>query len=301
MPQPLVYVLVLNWNRKDETLACLSSLQKLDYPNHRLLVVDNGSEDGSPEAIRARYPKAELLANPENLGYAGGNNVGFRHALSKGADYVFVLNNDTVVAPDALSKLVAFAESRPRAAAVGPKIYYLDRPRVLWSTGSRLFLAKSWLRGRGEEDRGQYDRPWLAPQVVGAAMLVPARALREVGLLDEGYFAYYEETKWCTLARKAGWEVWYAPESKVWHKVAASTGGGTSPTSAYYLVRNRFHFIGDAAPLLEKAPAYLLWAAEVLARSALYLARGRADLLRASWQGALHALLGKRGKRELVR
>jgi hypothetical protein len=126
-----------------------------------------------------------------------------------------------------------------------------------------------------------------------------SKALSDVGMFDKDYFAYYEETKLCTQMRKGGWEVWYCPAAHAWHKVAASTGGGSSPTSVYYLVRNRAHFIADELPWLEKPFAYALWVLEVIVRKVLYIARGRSALARAVKEGALDALLGKRGKEKL--
>lgn len=293
---PKVCTILLNWNCKKDTLDCLDSLSKSDYPNHEVVVVDNASADDSVKAIRSRFQKVKVIANEKNEGFAEGNNVGARYALSQHADYLFILNNDTTLADDCISRLVEFSRAHPKAGAVGAKIYYYSLPNVIWSAGSELFLGKSKLRGRGQIDAGQYDSPWLAPQVVGAAMLVPSKVVRQIGLFDKDYFAYYEETKFCTLARKAGYEVWYCPSAKVWHKIAASTGGGTSPLSVYYLVRNRFYFIGDALPFLEKVPAYLLWSAEVLARLVIYCAKLNLRLVRAVLAGAFHGIAGVRGE-----
>jgi len=296
MKNPLVYVLILNWNGLSDTLACIESVRKSDYPNLRVLLVDNGSRE-SPEAeVMRRFPDIEYLQTKENLGFAGGNNVGFAYALKKKADYVFILNNDTEIAKDAISQLVRFCEKKPKAGAAGSKIYYHSHPNRIWSAGSLLVLGKSILRGINEEDWGQYDVAMRMPQVVGAAILMRASALRQVGGFDEGYFAYYEETKWCLLAGNAGWQIWYVPASKVWHKVAASTGGGSSPQSVYYLVRNRLHLIVDVLPWVEKLPAFLLWVAEVCVRAASYCARGKFALVKATLKGGLHGLCGRTGK-----
>src|SRR3989304_8553833 len=129
---PPVYVIVLSWNGKNDTLECLASLQQLTYPNARVVVVDNASSDGTCDAIRSAFPNIELIVNNSNLRFAGGNNVGIRRSLERGAKYVLVLNNDTVVDRDFLSRLVEAAESDKKIGVVGPKIYYYDKPRRIW-------------------------------------------------------------------------------------------------------------------------------------------------------------------------
>jgi len=128
---PLVFIIVLNWNGKDDTLECLGSLQQLDYPNFETVVVDNGSTDGSEDVIRSAFPSVNFIQTGRNLGYAGGNNVGIKHALSHGADYVWLLNNDTTVDPNALTALVETAQADPKIAVVGSKIFYYDQPDVI--------------------------------------------------------------------------------------------------------------------------------------------------------------------------
>lgn len=296
---PLVYVQILNWNGLNDTLACLDSVKKSSYPSFQVVVVENGSRNGEHEAsvIKKHHPWVTVIKNTRNLGFAGGHNTGFRHSMSKGADYVLLLNNDAIVAPDLLGRLVSFMQDHPRAGATGAKVYYWHPQDVIWSAGSRLFFGKSWLRGRGDKDVGQYDAPWNAHQVVGAVMLLSARALRTVGLFDDAYFAYYEETKWCCQARQKGFEIWYVPSAKAWHKIAASSGGGTSPLSLYYLVRNRFFLIGDVLPLWQRPFAYLFWVAEVAVRTILYGVKRKRRLLDSLGRGVVDACFGRRGPR----
>ncbi|RLC67382.1 MAG: glycosyltransferase family 2 protein [Chloroflexi bacterium] len=225
MKQPRVAVIVLNWNRREDTLECLRSLERLTYPNYGVIVVDNGSTDGSVEAVQEAFPSLQLLTNAENLGFAGGNNVGIRYALDGEADYVFLLNNDTVVDAALLDELVAAAEADPQIGLVGPKIYYYDQPDRLWYAGAR----EQWLRripatvGLDELDQGQYDQVRETAFVYGTAMLIRRQALEGIGLFDERFFAYHEDADFCMRARQAGYYCVYNPRGVIWHKVSAAT------------------------------------------------------------------------------
>jgi GT2 family glycosyltransferase len=207
-------------------------------------VVDNGSSDGSEEIIRRHFPDFELLQTGSNLGFAGGNNVGIRHALDSGADYVWLLNNDTTVAPDSLSELVRRAESDPAVGMVGSKIFFHNRPNKLWSTGGFWSRDGANLEQRGfdQEDEGQYDEPCTVDFLTGCSMLVKAELIRYIGLMREDYFLYWEDADWSRSAIEHGWKLYYAPGSKVWHKVSASVTN-RSQRQWYYFTRNACLFI----------------------------------------------------------
>jgi GT2 family glycosyltransferase len=247
-----VVTVVLNWNGRDDTLACLESLERLDWPSHATIVVDNGSTDGSVEAIEAENPEVIVVPTGRNLGFAAGNNVGLRAALAAGADYVMLLNNDTLVAPDLLRHLVSEAERRPDAGALCPLIYYLDRPDRIWYAGAR-FDARRGHNGRhtgyGETDRGQYDRVRETGRGTGAAMLVRRAAIEEVGLLDGELYLQVEDVEWSLRMRRAGWRIFFVPAGKVWHRVSVTTGGEHSAATAYYEMRNTLAVCDRYAPL----------------------------------------------------
>jgi GT2 family glycosyltransferase len=245
MSAPQVTIVVLIYNGLADTLACLSSLAMVDYPNFKVVVVDNASSDGSVLAIRQAYPQVEVLETGQNLGYAEGNNVGIRHALKTGADYVLLLNNDTVVAADFLTHLVNAAEADPAVGIAGPTIYYFSSPTVIWSAGG----AVDWQRGLtsmiglDEPDTGQFGQsPRLVDFVTGCALLIKRTVLEQVGLLDPRFFMYYEETEWCTRAKRANCHIIYVPESKLWHKIAPAQQN-LSPRVHYYMTRNRLLFL----------------------------------------------------------
>ncbi len=242
---PRVAIIVLNWNGRDDTLSCLASLRRLTYPACWVVVVDNGSGDGSIEAIRAEYSDIPLIETGGNLGYAGGNNVGLSWAVGQGADYALLLNNDTEVAPDFVNELVTVAEANPSVGIVGPTIYYFDRPEVIWSAGGAI----DWTRGKtrmvglDEADTGQFGRqPRPVDFVTGCALLIKSRIIQQIGMLDPRFFAYYEETEWCVRAARAGFATWHVPSAKVWHKISPEQRAA-SPQTHYYMTRNRLLFL----------------------------------------------------------
>lgn len=240
MSAPFVFAITLNWNRRDDTLECLDSLMQLTYPNVRLLVVDNGSTDGSPQAIAKRFPRVEQLVNPENLGFAAGFNVGLKHALEKGADLIFILNNDTLVARDMLEPLVA-AIGPPDVGIVSPAIYYASSPDQIWSTGggrSRLTSDMTGNHGRGQKITQVSEREFLS----ACAMLIKRCVLEHVGLFDERFFVYYEDSDYCLRARRAGFRLLVVPQARVWHKVATSSNGSDSPAERYWMGRSSVRF-----------------------------------------------------------
>jgi GT2 family glycosyltransferase len=242
---PLVAILVLSWNRRDDTLACLRSLRESDYPRVRIIVVDNGSRDDSVSAVRAAHPEVTVVEAGDNLGYAGGNNLALERARQAGADYAWLLNNDTEVAPDCLRRLVEAAEADATVGITGPTIYYFDRPSVIWSAGG----AVEWRQGRtrmlalDDVDEGQLGgAPRPVDFVSGCALLLKMPLLERVGALDARFFAYYEETEWCVRVARAGFNVVHVPLAKVWHK-APPAGASASFLVHYYMTRNRLLFL----------------------------------------------------------
>jgi len=242
---PRVVIIILNWNGLRDTIACLESLSRLDYPRYQVVVVDNGSTDGSAEAIREGFPDVALIKNGENLGFTGGNNVGLRYALAQGADYTLLLNNDTEVAPDFMVRLIVAAESDPSVGITGPTIYYYARPELIWSAGGMIDRLRGQTRmvGLNEQDAGQYSTaPREVDFVTGCALLVKRAVMERVGLLDERFFAYYEEAEWCVRAQRAGFRIVHVPTAKIWHKIPLDARDH-SPLVHYYMTRNRLLFL----------------------------------------------------------
>ena len=228
---PSIAVVVLTWNGRELTLDCLRSLEAVATPNTRLIVVDNASTDGTAAAIRERYgDRVTIVANPSNLGFAGGNNAGIHRALDDGADLVLLLNNDTFVDPAFVDELVAPVLASPEVGITGPKIYYSAPPDRIWFAGGEISLWRGTARHVGirETDRGQYDAPRDVDYVSGCALLARREVFAKTGLLDPGYRAYFEDADLCRRAARAGFRCRYVPTAKVWHRISASTGGQLS-------------------------------------------------------------------------
>ncbi len=236
---PLVYIIVLNWNGWEMTSSCLSSLRALTYPNFRILVVDNGSTDGSPEKIRSEWPEIELLETGENLGFAGGNNQGILAALKAQADYILLLNNDTTVDPSLVQEFVAHMQTLPNPGILGATVYLHSKPTHLDHLGGIWNPKRSAfdLIGHLEPARMWTDVMPL-DYVCGCAFFVSRAVFSDVGLLDPRFFLYWEESDFCFRARKQGWKSYSIPTAKVWHHVSASFVGG-KPHSTYFFHRNR--------------------------------------------------------------
>lgn len=247
------YAVVLNWNGREDTLRCLDSLTRTSYPDLGVVCVDNGSSDGSQQAVRERFPHIALIEAGANLGYAGGNNLGLRHALEHGARWVTLVNNDATVAQDFVEGFERAARERPRAGILAGKVYFADRPETIWFAGQRVgeLLGYSGRpRGYGRPDGPRYSRICATDRAVGALMAISREAIEAVGLLDEDLFAYVEDVDWALRVRSAGMEVVFAPDARAWHRVSASTGGeGESTHTLYYGARNTVTALERRRPL----------------------------------------------------
>jgi len=241
--RPTVAIIVLNWNNRTDTLDCIRSLQTIDYSEKDIIVVDNGSTDGSEVAIREKYPGITLHQTGKNLGFAGGNNAGIRLAMDKGYDYILLLNNDTEVDPSFLSALVNAAESDPAIGIAGSKIYYYSDPMRIWFAGGSISLQSGDLHhvGENEADKGQFDRMKDTDYITGCSMLIKRKVLEDVGLLYEPLFLYYEDSDFCAHARRQGYRVVYVPASIVRHKVSSTTGK-VKDQQLFYGTRNMLIF-----------------------------------------------------------
>jgi GT2 family glycosyltransferase len=236
--QPLVYVVILNWNLKEDTAECIASLLCSRYPSCDILVVDNASTDGSIDFLRSRFPQIWILGNKTNLGYAGGTNRGIQYAMDRGAAYILLLNNDTVVADDMIQTLVAAVEADPTIGVAGPAVLYYGSPDRLWYLGHK---ESRWLPVPRPLRPNSSTGPLEVDYLSGCGMLVRRTLFRTVGLLDERYFMYYEDADFCRRARKVGYRIVAVPEARMWHKVSRSASKDPSGI-AYIRTRNRIAF-----------------------------------------------------------
>lgn len=279
----MIAVIIVNWNGRSLLPACLQSVLEQDPPPELVIVVDNGSTDGSVSYLRSAWPTVTVIEAGSNLGFPAGNNLGIRAALAEGAEYVLLLNNDAQLLPGALTSLrQAIDAGGPAVWAAAPKILYRRNPGVIWAAGGRFdwWRGVSVDRGIGEPDRGQYDRAEQVEFANACCLLVRSQAFRDLGLLDEAYFMYFEDSDFVARLSRAGGRVRYQPSAGALHDVYGSSGGApTRPSlvALYYSTRNRWRFIAKNAPdPLRRCVAHGFTIASRIARMLEALAKGRA-------------------------
>ena len=239
---PLVSIVSVNFNQPELTRIMMQSLQDMNYPNWELLLVDNGSSKGDIRPLKTEFPDTHLFINPDNLGFAGGNNLAFPHCKGK---YVLMLNNDTEVDPEFLFPLVQLMEEHPDVGVVSPKLFYYDNPNILQFAGTtpmHPITMRGSKIGNGKKDDGSFDQIRETGFANGACMLIRKELLNELGYMYEPYFLYYEEHDLCSRIERAGYRIMFHPGSRIWHKVSASTGA-LSPLKTHYLHRNRLVYL----------------------------------------------------------
>jgi GT2 family glycosyltransferase len=289
---PKLSVILLNYNGPRDTIECVESLRKSSFRDFDIVVVDNASSDSSVAALRAGYPDITLIVNDHNLGFAGGNNVGIRHALQRGSKFMLLLNNDTTVDPNGLGVLSKTMEENPQVGIVGGKIYYADRPNVIWFAGGYFNINSGFgdHYGKAEEDVGQYNRARECDFITGCCMLIRREVCERIGLLDDSYFLYYEDVDFCTRARREGYGILYQPGAVIYHKISRATSWD-SPVYIYFNLRNKLFFLHrNSCPWkwLPHLPRLIYFYLRQLVRLALK----RHDLpsIRAAWLGLIDGL-----------
>lgn len=259
-------VIVLNWNGRDDTLACLASLVAQTVPVH-VLVVDNGSTDDSVAAVRREHPGVEVIETGANLGYAGGNDVGLRHALAGPFRQVLVLNNDTLLELDCVERLAAALDACPGAAAVAPKSLAPGRPDRIHFAGGRVSRdGHAWHVGLGEPDGPAFDVSGDTEWISGCAIFASREALLRVGLFDERFFLLFEDLDWSLRARRLGYRLCYEPRARMRHAGSKSFGGKRGARYQYFFTRNGLLWLERSAPV-HRLPLLLpRWIGEARAR-----------------------------------
>lgn len=264
-----IFAIILNFNGWQNTIECLRSLKELDISKSvtvEPLVIDNASKDESVAKIKEEFPKVALIENQTNLGFTGGSNEGMRVALKNGGDFVLLLNNDTIVHPDLVKRLVEAFDS-DSVGAVVPKIYFeegyefhkdrykeREKGKVIWYAGGKIdwdnLIGENI--GVDEVDQGQFDVREETELATGCCFMLRAELLSKVGLFDDRYYLYYEDADLSERIKKAGFKIIYTPAAIVWHKNAESSGGSGSDLQDYYITRNRLLFGMTYAPMRTK-------------------------------------------------
>lgn len=265
MGMPSLAIVIVNWNSFPVTANCLESLKELDYPDFEVVVVDNGSEDDSVIRFEGDFPEVTLLQNAENRGFTGGNNTGIQYALDKGIDLIMLLNNDTIITPAFAGVLIKRLMADESIGAVQPKIMYNQERDVIWNAGGffNAFFFLSKTRGLDEKDIGQYDQPIDVDWITGCCFLIRSEVVRQIGLLDDKFFIYYEDSDWSFKIRNAGLRMRYEPQAVIYHEVGMSNEnrkghneGNVSPFTHYMVVRNHLFMVRRYAKGVNKIGAW---------------------------------------------
>ena len=261
---PKVSVITVNWNNFNDSAECLESLRKTTYPNFEVMVVDNGSVGDDVSLLKQKFGDSiRLIVNDKNSGFAGGCNIGIKDALARGADYVVLLNNDTVVAPDFLEGLVRVAQSDKRVGIAGGKVFCYELPELIWFAGGIINYrtGRTPIRGSGEADKGQFDEIVRVDWISGCFMFISRDVLQAVGMLDERFFFGWEDVDLCVRAARKGFKVLFVPESRIWHKgFGINKRDRLMGIPVYYATRGQFLFMDKhfAKPQLAVAWLYFI-------------------------------------------
>ena len=285
MRHPRVSIITINYNQVAHTCALLESLRKVTYPDVEVIVIDNFSAADPTVEITTRFPEAKFIRSVKNLGFAGGNNLGIQAATGK---YLLFLNNDTEVDPGFLEPLVNLFERNPKAGAASSKILYHNSGNVIQYAGSTCvnpLTGRNKRVGFMEKDHGQHDRLRETDLAHGAAMMVPKNVIDSVGVMPEFFFLYYEEIDWCESIKKAGFKIYFVPDSKVYHKESMSVGKN-STLKTYYMTRNRLLFMRRNTTGLKKIFWIIFFVSFSLPKNAMtFLLQRDADHGKAFWKG----------------
>ncbi len=284
--RPLVSFITVNYNSLHDTLEFLLSCEKLTYKNIEVFVVDNASKQDPVKEITSSFPWVKYIRSEKNLGFAGGNNLAIRQA--KG-EYLFFLNNDTLLFPDFLEKIVDFMQSHPDAGMASPKVLFGNGTTIQYAGTTEInFLGRGHRIGLHEEDHGQYDETYQTVYGHGAALIVPKKVVEEVGEMPEEFFLYYEEHDWCEHVKRRGYNMYYIGTSSVLHKESMSTGGDESYTKVYYLNRNRLLFMRrNFSGLKLIAGVLYFYIISVPKNTIKYALKGKMRLARGILKGAM--------------
>jgi hypothetical protein len=258
-----VAIILVNWNGLQFTIDCLESLRKLDYLNFGILLVDNASDTNEGDALKLKFPEISLIQSSTNLGFAGGNNLGIRKALELDYSHIMLLNNDTVVSPDFLKLMMSQFEKSPSLGVVQPLIYWMKDRNQIWNAGGKWnstfgrAIPLRELKNGKKVGSGIQKIDWAT----GCCMLIKREAILQVGLLNEQFFAYFEDVEWSLRFRKHGYEIALAPKAIIYHEAGASSKkkhkeGTLSPRVFYYHVRNQFLLIRIVSSLFNKLLAF---------------------------------------------
>lgn len=292
-----VTIVIINYNNASDTIECINSIKKITFPNYNILVIDNNSTDDSAEILNQDRESYIFIRNHQNLGFSGGNNLGITHALNSEADYILLLNNDTIVQEDFLDRLVETSLSVKNRGIIGGKIYYYDDPERIWYAGGSLncFLGRTKHIGKNKIDTGKYDKTREVGFITGCLMLIPREVIENVGMMDEKYFLYFEDADWCYRIRKAGYRLIYSPLARIYHKESATTQR-LNNVKAYYYYRNIHYFAKKNLDPIFRMSVFIylrLYLLLMMAKNIFTLNFGKVAILLDVIYSIRHGIMGK--------
>jgi GT2 family glycosyltransferase len=285
--KPRVSIITVNFNQLQHTLDLLKSLRSITYPDVEVIVVDNGSYESPAATIQSEFPEVKVIVSRENLGFAGGNNLGVKASSGK---YLMFLNNDTEIDRSFLEPLVDLFERDPNVGAASSKILYHNSGNVIQYAGSTSlnpFTGRNKRLGFREKDQGQHNTLRETDLAHGCAMMVPKKVITSVGMMPELFFLYYEEIDWCESIKRAGYKIYYVPDSRVYHKESMSVGK-RSTLKTYYMTRNRLLFMRRNVSGAQKWIAMIYFIFLALPKNLLsHLIRNEKEHMKAFWRACI--------------
>lgn len=246
-----VAIVLVNWNQKDDLIECLTSISKLDYPNHSLIIVDNNSKDGSiKEAKKVYKQRLKIIKNKTNVGFAAANNIGIREALKENFDYIMLLNTDTIIEKDALKNIINFMEEKKQIAALSPLILFYQKKDTIWYAGGIINPNRRqfYHRGAFQVNKGQFDKATEVDFLTGCCLVIKSNIIEQIGMFDERFFMYFEDTDLSFRLRNSGYKIYFYPNAKIWHKAADKKTHDRKVYYHYYMTRNKLYLLKRYLP-----------------------------------------------------
>lgn len=295
-------VCIINWNNYDCTLNCIESLMTMPCNDYDIILIDNASEDGSGDRLAGNFPQVKYLKLRENAGFTGGNNAGINYSLNRNYQYTLLLNNDTTVEPDFLEILVNYLDEHKEVGAVQPKIYFYHNKSLLWNGGSHFnkWTGIDSVEGTGKKSSSTSESLKSADWLTGCALLLRNDLIREVGLLDESLFMYYEDVDYSFRIKKAGYSLVYHPQSVIYHIAGASSRakvkgkeGFLNPRIHYYLTRNKIWLLKKYLPPYQQFSAGIISSFYLAGVLSYFLIRMRFEKFKVTLKAIRDGLAGK--------
>ena len=299
MKVPKIAIIIINWNTYQLTFNCLKSLEACTYQNKTIFLVDNGSNDGSGDKVALEFPEINYIKNTTNKGFTGANNIALNVILKQNFDYVLLLNNDTEVKPDFLSPLVARMDSDKNLAATQPLILNYPNKNTIWNAGGSFntFFGVSKTRNKGTIYKPTLKIETFTEWISGCCILVDIAVIKEVGLLDNRFFAYFEDVDWSIRMTNQGYKLGVVPKSIIYHHTSGSTKknntsneGNLSPYAHYLNLRNHIYLIKKHTSFFNSIGSWTYQIFKITSYSIYFILRGRFGKFKMVWRGVLDGI-----------